>query len=49
MLFAYITKIFLYGTVNVINDEKFWCGNLKERGQFRDQGADGRIILKRIL
>jgi len=27
----------------------FWWGNLRERNHFRDQGVDGRIILRWIL
>jgi len=28
---------------------EFWCGNLKERDQWGDPDADGRIILRWIF
>jgi hypothetical protein len=28
---------------------RLWCGKLRERGQLKDPGADGRIILEFTL
>jgi hypothetical protein len=28
---------------------RFWCGNLRERDNWGDQGLDGRIILRWIF